>query len=399
MTFSRILGAFGVLVGLATACTRCDGGSLTQYCPANAQCWKLGEQVITELPSTASLGECRPGHIECTENKAECVGMLGPHNETCNGLDDDCDGYVDDQIARHPQNSENTCNHDECGECTVAIQECFGGQWVCTPLNGPNPEECNGLDDDCNCLVDDIDTEYFYPEAEYPNTVGIGECSPGVKDCFEARIRVTQPVIPRAEVCNGRDDDCDGEVDNQVIETPKAAVFVIDVSGSMSSILDAITAALCSITDPDSQFAIVEVSTGDTVPYVRILQDFADVQTTCDTLSGPDFATDGSTEYMVDGVLAGASLAWPANIEDSDRWVVAFTDEPIQTVTVGEDFQTEINDACATIPFHLGTFTQAEDEADWFPSIVVCGGFQDVLDFDPQTMANAVNEQLFGSCP
>jgi len=43
------------------------------------------------------IGECRPGTWMLVNGVQTCVGSIGPVDETCNGLDDDCDGQVDER--------------------------------------------------------------------------------------------------------------------------------------------------------------------------------------------------------------------------------------------------------------------------------------------------------------
>lgn len=66
--------------------------------------------------------------------------------ELCNGLDDDGDGLVDEDIAPV------SCG---VGACQRTAPGCVNGRpGTCTP--GPRrPEQCNGVDDDCNDSVDD----------------------------------------------------------------------------------------------------------------------------------------------------------------------------------------------------------------------------------------------------
>jgi hypothetical protein len=70
--------------------------------------------------------------------------------ETCNGVDDDCDGIVDNSVASTPT----TCG---TGACSAAGQaSCQNGSIVdsCTP-GAPSPETCNGVDDDCDGAIDE----------------------------------------------------------------------------------------------------------------------------------------------------------------------------------------------------------------------------------------------------
>ncbi|APR82617.1 Type IV fimbrial biogenesis protein PilY1 [Minicystis rosea] len=68
-----------------------------------------------------------------------------PHPETCNGLDDDGNGIIDDVPPM-------TCG---VGACRVEVPGCVDGRpSTCTP-RAPSPEVCNGVDDDCNGAIDD----------------------------------------------------------------------------------------------------------------------------------------------------------------------------------------------------------------------------------------------------
>jgi hypothetical protein len=48
-----------------------------------------------------------------------------------------------------------TCDTTQKGICALGITQCAGGTVSCTPINKATVEACNGLDDDCNGKVDD----------------------------------------------------------------------------------------------------------------------------------------------------------------------------------------------------------------------------------------------------
>jgi hypothetical protein len=70
----------------------------------------------------------------------------------CNGIDDDCDGSVDEDIIYAPT----TCGQ---GECAGNIGEllCQDGQELntCDPFEGAIEEICDNLDNDCDGMVDE----------------------------------------------------------------------------------------------------------------------------------------------------------------------------------------------------------------------------------------------------
>jgi len=94
----------------------------------------------------------------------DCADQLGFRypgaTELCNGMDDDCDGTVDDGL-------ETTCG---LGECEHTIDSCINAmEQVCDPLEGASDELCNGLDDDCDGTVDEpdaTDAPTWYEDAD-----------------------------------------------------------------------------------------------------------------------------------------------------------------------------------------------------------------------------------------
>ncbi|AKT40614.1 uncharacterized protein CMC5_047700 [Chondromyces crocatus] len=74
-----------------------------------------------------------------------------PEPEVCDGLDNDCDGLIDEG---DPGGGAG-CPTGLSGECGQGTTTCQGGTLICVPDTGPTPEICNGLDDDCNGLIDD----------------------------------------------------------------------------------------------------------------------------------------------------------------------------------------------------------------------------------------------------
>ena len=68
----------------------------------------------------------------------------------CDGDDNDCDGMVDED----PLPGVGALCGSPVGECRQGTTMCINGTLVCTSV-GPRDEVCDGLDNNCNGSVDE----------------------------------------------------------------------------------------------------------------------------------------------------------------------------------------------------------------------------------------------------
>jgi len=146
---------------------------------------------------------CADGWVTCTwDGRAECREITPPNRkEVCDGVDNDCDGVTDEGFAvREPCDGE---DEDRCREgFLVCAPDGLGV--VCDEKGPAHVETCNGRDDDCDGVVD-----------EDSDVVCDSPCGVSLRRCIDGKLGDCEAPRPLPEdVCgNGRDDDCDGETD------------------------------------------------------------------------------------------------------------------------------------------------------------------------------------------
>ena len=192
---------------------------------------RIDEDFQVGADCVATMGGCStPGQWACSPdgNGATCAASeFLILDEVCDEADNDCDGEIDESfvLARDLNN---------CGACGVrcelenAVHDCLGGECViqscldgftdanevstdgCECALAEAGESCNGLDDDCDGSID---------EGLGLGTVcinGSGQCARAGETACNANGEVACNAVAGEavdEVCNGYDEDCDGQAD------------------------------------------------------------------------------------------------------------------------------------------------------------------------------------------
>jgi len=172
------------------------------------------------------------GTVANTLDCDDATASISPAaSERCNGDDDDCDGLTDEADAVDAPTWSPDADRDTYGAPTGGVRACAAPAGTvanatdcddgAAAINPGATERCNGVDDDCDAVIDldatDLGTWYADLDRDgWGSSATVRSCAAPAGyvgltgDCDDS----TSAVSPAAaEACNSRDDDCDGLTD------------------------------------------------------------------------------------------------------------------------------------------------------------------------------------------
>lgn len=198
------------------ACVPRGGGFLCSSC--------FGDENCLDLPD----GRCEllDGEYHCTQgcqDSTDCELGYECDGGRCLPVSRSCDCLVDNAgIERGCRNA------NEAGVC-FGTQVCDPEVgWTECSASMPMDEACNGLDDNCNQRVDE-DVVHDPATCQVENDFGV--CG-ATWYCLGAAGWQCEADTPAAEICNYVDDDCDGEIDEGIRDVASGQYLALDHCGA-----------------------------------------------------------------------------------------------------------------------------------------------------------------------
>ena len=327
----------------------------------------------------------------------DCVGDVGGVSEICNGIDDDCDGVVDEVYATIDRRKD-ACSTLK-GECSKSHVYCDGRNgWVCDkPSTYENPEvSCDNIDNNCDGAIDNIAISeltfcYDFDPATLVTQAG-SECRPGYMDCVAGAQKCISQHGPQHEYeCDGKDNDCDGQVDEKNPDQLDnfQIVFGVDYSGSMSGYIENLIFSLDNFVSqfayPQYQFALVNIA-ANTPSHLVVLADFGPFSALISTLEP---GLDGSSEASIDAIHAVCGETIIQFDPTAHKIYVGFTDEPGQTYTAPP--QTIFNGGDECFENGVVAYMFSLNPYEWEDATDPSGGQSFYLSSDHRSMLDDLN--------
>lgn len=167
-----------------------------------------------QIACSRDQGACKAGQRRCVRGMwSECSGVVSTR-EVCNLVDDDCDGVVDEDFPT----LGDACSEGRGSCLTAGVQVCRedGSAAFCNAVAiPPSPETCNNLDDDCDGVIDNA----IVSAPACPLSLGVCAGSrqtclgTDFVSCSTASYGPAYEAADDENLCDGLDNDCDGSVD------------------------------------------------------------------------------------------------------------------------------------------------------------------------------------------
>ena len=415
-------GASEVCDGLTDE--NCDG-TVDESTAIDASTWYADSDADSYGDVTISIVDCAApaGYVADATDCDDGNGSVSPAaTETCNGLDDDCDGatdpstsvdastwYADFDVDGYgdPATSQNACEQPadylaDASDCNAYDPDVYPGA----------TEYCNGVDDNCDGVTDEdtaADASTFYADADGDSygdpTNSTVSCSvpsgyvADATDCDDATAGdmldddlddytecesdcsdVNDGVYPGAtEYADGRDNDCDGDIDEETDASDEDGDGYTEDAGDCDdgdASVNTSAVELCDGIDNDCDEDTDEASAADATTWY------------------PDDDADGYGDSAVSIIQCDQPSGFVANATDCDDHDASFNPGAAEDCSDPIDYNCDGSVGYADVDGDgVAACDDCNDtEADAYPgAIEVCDGIDNDCDdsTDPDSSLDA----------
>ncbi|MDQ3177102.1 MAG: MopE-related protein [Actinomycetota bacterium] len=278
----------------------CDGNIDEDHVPSSTSCGvgACGATGATSCVSGEVVDSCSPGTPAASD-------------PTCDGVDDDCDGNIDEDYVP----SSTSCGVGACG--ATGATSCVSGAVIdsCSPgTPGASDATCDGVDDDCSGVADE---DYVSSST----SCGVGACgASGATSCVSgAVVDSCAPGTPAASdsTCDGIDDDCSGVADEDYVSSSTSCgVGACGATGATSCVSGAVVDS-CSPGTPAASDATCDGIDDDCSGIAD--EDYVSSSTSCGVgACGATGATSCVSGAVVDSCAPGTPAASDATCDGID---------------------------------------------------------------------------------
>ncbi|MEM6531573.1 MAG: putative metal-binding motif-containing protein [Myxococcota bacterium] len=268
----------------------------------------------------SDVGACVSGTRTCTDGMwGPCDGATDPVAEACNGLDDNCDGTADEGCPC-VSGETRACGSD-VGACEQGTQTCVMGIWgSCDGAVDPILESCNDIDDNCDGVTDDgcDDDGDGYCDASLTLVGTPTICANGGNDCDDTAATGALVNPGATEICDdGIDNDCLGGAD--FLDIGSCAPPTVDLSSASEVDHNDALFVFASFSFEDPGFgtpsawtrawAVIAASSGCNVSDPTLQNESNSAGSSNITFIPPSSVATLGCEYTLRMTVAGASFA------------------------------------------------------------------------------------------
>ncbi|HIA04378.1 MAG TPA: hypothetical protein EYN66_21210, partial [Myxococcales bacterium] len=185
----------------------CDGDTDEGFEPGGSVSFEDSDGAILGKSEACGVGQCAEGTVVCGEDKQSltCSTLDQASDEVCDGIDNDCDPSTVDGAADPSLGAD--CDGEDVDLCKEGAFTCEGGALTCNDTEDPDPDLCDGVDNDCNpATADGFGDPDLGSLCDSDSDLDL--CKEGKLVCLAGALTCDDAGDADPDLCDGQDNDC-----------------------------------------------------------------------------------------------------------------------------------------------------------------------------------------------